>query len=106
DGNTVEIDDALSITPLDGDRVRLGIHVAAPGLSVTRDDALDQLARARLSTVYLPGHKIPMLPQEVIDAHSLVAGQARPALSLYVEADLATGELGQPHTRLEQLTVR
>src|SRR5690606_34366827 len=36
-GGTAEIDDALSITPLEGERVRLGIHVAAPGLSVPRD---------------------------------------------------------------------
>ncbi|MCC3262892.1 RNB domain-containing ribonuclease, partial [Paenibacillus polymyxa] len=62
DVTTTEIDDALSVSTLPDGRVRVGIHVAAPGLSVTRDSELDKLARARLSTVYMPGDKIPMQP--------------------------------------------
>jgi exoribonuclease II len=65
DISTTEIDDALSVSPLADGWLRLGVHVAAPALGVTRDSALDLLARQRMSTVYLPGQKIPMQPEEV-----------------------------------------
>ena len=55
-------------------------------------DALDLLAQERMSTVYFPGGKIKMLPSTVIDVFSLNAGQARPAISLYITL-LNNGEL-------------
>ena len=106
DITTTEIDDALSITPLEGSQVRVGVHIAAPGLSVTRDSELDKLAHQRLSTVYMPGDKIPMQPDEVIAAFSLDAGRAVPALSLYVTADLETGDILASETRVERIIVR
>jgi len=87
DASTTEIDDALSVTPLDGGHYQIGIHIAAPGLGIQKDDLLDQLARARMSTVYFPGGKITMLPESVIQLFSLDEGKARPALSLYVEVN-------------------
>ena len=42
---------------------------------------------ARQSTVYYPGGKITMLPDEWVAAFSLDAGQHRPAVSLYAEVD-------------------
>ena len=39
DVTTTEIDDAFSVVPLDENRVRIGIHIAAPGLGIARDDA-------------------------------------------------------------------
>ncbi|NYT36168.1 RNB domain-containing ribonuclease [Allopusillimonas soli] len=105
DSSTIEIDDALSVTPLDGDRVRVGVHIAVPGLAVTRGSDLDAIARGRMSTVYIPGLKVPMLPAELIAAFSLDAGSPRPALSLYVDADLSTGEILATETRLERITV-
>ncbi len=106
DITTTEIDDALSVTTLPDGRLRIGIHVAAPGLTVTRDSELDKLARARLSTVYMPGDKIPMQPDSVIQAFSLDAGREAPALSLYVTADPETGEILETETRLERIVVR
>lgn len=105
DAGTVEIDDALSFTEIDEHRIRVGIHIAVPGLAVQRDNDFDQVARKRLSTVYTPGQKIPMLPAEFVEHFSLVAGQSRPALSLYVEADRETGDILHYETRLERLTV-
>lgn len=105
DSSTIEIDDALSVTLLGDDRVRIGVHIAAPGLAITRDNDFDRLARERMSTVYIPGLKIPMLPGELISAFSLDAGQVRPCLSLYVTANLATGELLSDETRLERIQV-
>lgn len=106
DITTTEIDDALSVTALPDGRIRVGIHVAIPGLLVTRDSDLDKLARARLSTVYMPGEKIPMQPDNVIQAFSLDAGRDVPALSLYVTADSATGEISETDTRVERVNVR
>lgn len=106
DMTTTEVDDALSVTPLDGDNVRIGVHIAAPALAVTRDSDLDDIARNRMSTVYMPGQKIPMLPDEVVHAFSLDAGIARPALSLYADFNLKTGELLDSETRVERIAVR
>lgn len=85
DSGTTEIDDALSVTALDQGGHRIGIHIAAPGLVIAKDDALDRVARTRMSTVYFPGDKITMLPDSVIQQFSLDEGAARPALSIYVD---------------------
>ena len=106
DTSTTEVDDALSVVLLDKDTVRIGVHIAVPGLAVTRGSDFDSLARTRMSTVYIPGLKIPMLPNELIDAFSLDAGKPRPALSLYVTANLATGEQLSSETRLERIQVK
>ena len=89
DSGTTEIDDALSVTALAEGGHRIGIHIAAPGLVITKDDSLDRVARARMSTVYFPGDKITMLPDAVIQQFSLDEGAARPALSIYVDIDPA-----------------
>jgi len=87
DSGTTEIDDALSVTALVEGGHRIGIHIAAPGLAIVKDDALDQVARIRMSTVYFPGDKITMLPDAVIQQFSLDEGATRPALSIYVDID-------------------
>ena len=84
DATTTEIDDALSVTRLPGIGWRIGIHIAAPGLGILPGSAHDAVARARLSTVYMPGHKITMLPDDLVARFTLAEGKACPALSLYV----------------------
>jgi len=106
DVSTTEIDDALSVTRLTDGNLCVGIHIAAPGLAVTKDSALDKLARARMSTVYMPSDKIPMQPDEVIAAFSLDEGRPVPVLSLYVTANPETGEILSHESRLERLAVR
>uniref|UniRef100_B1XT56 Ribonuclease II n=1 Tax=Polynucleobacter necessarius subsp. necessarius (strain STIR1) TaxID=452638 RepID=B1XT56_POLNS len=87
DSGTTEIDDALSVTTLPEGGHRVGIHIAAPGLAIVKDDQLDQVARNRMSTVYFPGDKITMLPESVIEQFSLDEGMPRPALSIYADID-------------------
>ena len=106
DITTTEIDDALSVTVLPDGNLKVGIHIAAPGLSVTRDSAFDKLARARMSTVYMPGDKIPMQPDSVIAAYSLDAGRPTPAVSLYVTANPQTGEILSHESKVERVSVR
>jgi exoribonuclease-2 len=87
DVTTTEIDDAFSVVRLADGKLRVGIHIAAPGLGIKRDDAIDAIARHRLSTVYMPGDKITMLPDALVDAFTLAEGKTCPALSLYATLD-------------------
>ncbi len=105
DSATTEIDDALSVQGLGTGTVLLGIHIAAPGLAIQPGSAIDQLGRARLSTVYMPGYKITMLPDEVVQAYTLTEGQDCPAVSLYVTLDEATLEIKSSETRLERVHI-
>ncbi|WP_213362451.1 ribonuclease catalytic domain-containing protein [Brachymonas denitrificans] len=105
DSSTTEIDDALSVSGLGSGRVTLGIHIAAPGLAVQPGDAIDAVARQRMSTVYMPGYKITMLPHDVVQHYTLGAGQPRPALSFYATFDEATLELQGTESRIERVPV-
>ena len=105
DSSTTEIDDALSVQGLGSGTVTLGIHIAAPGLAVHPGSAIDLLGRARLSTVYMPGYKLTMLPDEVVQSYTLQEGRNCPALSLYVTLDEATLEVRETVTRLEQVPI-
>ncbi len=105
DSQTTEIDDALSVQGLGTGTVTLGIHIAAPGLAIVPGTPLDQLGRNRLSTVYMPGYKITMLPDEVVRIYTLDEGRANPAVSLYVTINEATLEVTGTETRLERVPV-
>ena len=105
DSQTTEIDDALSLQGLGTDTVTLGIHIAAPALALQPGDAIDQLARARLSTVYMPGAKITMLPEAVVQAYTLQEGRDCPALSLYLTLDAATLEIQDSVSRIERVPI-
>ena len=87
DVTTTEIDDAFSVRVLDDGKIRVGIHIAAPGMGIAPGDAIDKLARERMSTVYMPGDKITMLPDELVSEFTLAEGDVRPALSLYATID-------------------
>ena len=105
DSHTTEIDDALSVTGLGTGTVTLGIHIAAPGLAIQPGSALDQIGRSRLSTVYMPGHKITMLPSDVVQIYTLDEGHANPAVSLYCTIDEETLEITATETRLDSVPV-
>ena len=105
DSHTTEIDDALSVQGLGSGTVTVGIHIAAPGLAIVPGTPLDQLGRNRLSTVYMPGYKITMLPDEVVQIYTLDEGRANPAVSLYVTVNEATLEITGTETRLERVPV-
>jgi exoribonuclease-2 len=106
DSQTTEIDDALSVQGLGTGVVTLGVHIAAPGLAIVPGTPLDQLGRNRLSTVYMPGYKITMLPDEVVQVYTLDEGRANPAVSLYVQINEETLEFIASETRLERVPVQ
>jgi exoribonuclease-2 len=105
DSQTTEIDDALSLQGLGTGTVTLGIHIAAPALALKPGDAIDQLGRNRLSTVYMPGYKITMLPDDVVQSYTLQEGRDCPAVSLYVTFDEATLALHNTETRVERVPI-
>ena len=105
DSSTTEIDDALSVQGLGSGRIELGIHIAAPALALQPGDAIDQLGRARLSTVYMPGHKLTMLPDEVVQSYTLQAGRDCPAVSLYVSLDEESLQILDSQTRIERVPI-
>lgn len=85
DAATTEIDDAFSLARLPNGNWRIGIHIAAPTLGIAPQSELDKVILERLSTVYMPGDKITMLPDEVVETFTLKAGDAQPAVSMYLE---------------------
>ncbi len=105
DSQTTEIDDALSVQGLGTGTVTFGVHIAAPGLAITPDSAVDKVARERLSTVYMPGWKLTMLPDEVVQAYTLIEGRDCPAVSIYFTMDEATFEIKSRETKLERVHI-
>ena len=105
DSQTTEIDDALSVQGLGTGEVVVGIHIAAPALALTPGHAIDQIARQRLSTVYMPGNKITMLPDHVVQTYTLQEGRDCPAVSLYLRVDEFTLDILGSETRVEQVFI-
>ena len=73
-------------------------------MGIAVGSALDQAAMQRLSTVYIPGNKITMLPEVAIRPFSLDAGEIKPVLSLYVHVN-AAGEIVQRDSKLERIKI-
>ncbi len=104
DATTTEIDDAFSVTPLTLGSFRIGIHIAAPALGIAPGSPLDRVVAKRLSTVYLPGNKITMLPEAVIHHYTLGEERLCPVLSMYLDvADDFT--ITATHSCIEQVRI-
>lgn len=104
DESTTEVDDALSLTDLGNGMKRVGIHIAAPSLAVAQGDKMEKNIMERLSTVYFPGGKITMLPENWIAAFSLDAGAYRPAVSIYFDVD-SEFNVGEPTCKIEAVNI-
>jgi len=104
DESTTEVDDALSLTDLGNGMKRVGIHIAAPSLAIKPGDKMGKNIMERLSTVYFPGGKITMLPENWIAAFSLDAGAYRPAVSIYFDVD-SEFNVGEPTCKIEAVNI-
>ncbi|BGI50904.1 MAG: exoribonuclease II [Arsenophonus endosymbiont of Ceratovacuna japonica] len=79
--NTEDMDDALYIEKIDNNELRLFVAIADPTSYITENSKLDNIAKQRGYTNYLPGFNIPMLPRELSDdLCSLRPNERRPAL--------------------------
>ncbi|HFC8543489.1 ribonuclease catalytic domain-containing protein [Neisseria weaveri] len=104
DESTTEVDDALSLTDLGNGGKRVGIHIAAPSLAVESGSPIAAAINNRQSTVYFPGGKITMLPDNWIAAFSLDEGAYRPAISIYFDVD-AEFNVGEPVCKIEAVNI-
>ena len=104
DESTTEVDDALSLTDLGNGTKRVGIHIAAPSLAIKQGDKMEKNIMERLSTVYFPGGKITMLPENWIAAFSLDAGAYRPSISIYFDVD-SEFNVGTPTCKIEAVNI-
>jgi exoribonuclease-2 len=105
DAATTEIDDAFSVEKLANGNWRIGVHIAVPTLGLPRDSVGDKIAAQRLSTVYMPGQKITMLPENVVQAFTLCADRICPALSMYNEIDGETLAILGHESRIERIHI-
>ena len=104
DAATTEIDDAFSLVKQDNGHYQVGIHIAAPALGISAQSDLEKIIQQRLSTVYFPGDKITMLPEEVVTHFTLKEGHYVPALSMYIDVSPEWEILGH-HSVLEQVFI-
>lgn len=100
--STMDMDDALYIEPITQNNEQTGwklvVAIADPTAYIASDCQIEQEAKQRCFTNYLPGFNIPMLPRELSDELcSLIANETRPALVCYIETDLAGNITAKPH---------
>jgi len=87
-----DFDDAVS-AEVDGDGVRLWVHIADVSAHVRPGSALDAEALRRATSVYVPGMVEPMLPSALSnEACSLVPGSDRLAVTTEMRVD-ASGKV-------------
>ena len=78
-----DLDDALSIEPLEDGTWRVGVHIADVSFFVRPGTALDEAAQVRSTSVYLVDRVIPMLPRLLCEELcSLNPGTERLAMSI------------------------
>ncbi|SKC21716.1 Exoribonuclease II (EC [Kosakonia radicincitans] len=79
--STEDMDDALFVEETADGKLQLTVAIADPTAWIAEGSKLDDSAKVRAFTNYLPGFNIPMLPRELSDdLCSLRANEIRPAL--------------------------
>jgi ribonuclease R len=87
-----DFDDAISAEPIGDGGVRVWVHIADVSAFVPEGSSIDDEARRRGTSVYVPGAVEPMLPEALSnDACSLVP--ARERLTVTVELELQGAEV-------------
>ncbi len=83
--STLDFDDALSIQDLEDGHL-IGVHIVDVAHHVRKGDVIDREAHSRGSSIYMPDHRIPMLPPLLAEGVcSLKAGAIRPAISTFIK---------------------
>ncbi|MHC4880479.1 MAG: ribonuclease R [Planctomycetota bacterium] len=81
-----DFDDAISLQKIEKDHWLLGVHIADVAHFVREGSRLDDEAKKRGTSVYLPGRVIPMLPETISNAlASLQQSKVRFTKTVFIE---------------------
>jgi len=104
DPGTRDIDDAISLEHDDGN-LRVGIHITDVASQLPSGSTLDLEASQRGISLYLPEGMTPMLPSSLSEKRlSLIAGELRPVVSVFVTLD-AAGVVRERSVQLSSIRV-
>ncbi|MFP2504874.1 exoribonuclease II [Buttiauxella gaviniae] len=83
--STEDMDDALYVEELADGKLQLTVAIADPTAWIAEGSKLDNIAKVRTFTNYLPGFNIPMLPRELSDdLCSLRPNVTRPVVACHM----------------------
>lgn len=95
---TQDMDDAIYLQTQPNGQFELTVAIADPSAYVLPDSDLDNIARQRLFTTYLPDFTVPMLPTEIVeDLCSLKLNEIRPAVLCHLTVDIEGHLVGSPN---------
>ncbi len=87
EASTVDIDDGLSMTRM-ANGYEVGIHITDAAALIPTAGLVEDAARERMTSMYLPEATLHMLPRQLAEAAgSLVPEGTRPAISLLAQID-------------------
>ena len=99
-----DLDDAVSLRKLPGNKWRLGVHIADVSHYVKERTPLDRCVMSRGTSVYFTDKVVPMLPESLSNgACSLNAGEEKYALSAIIDID---GEGNIVDTKIEPSVIK
>jgi VacB/RNase II family 3'-5' exoribonuclease len=100
-----DLDDAISVEKISTGEYKIGVHVADVSYFVKPDTSLDNQARERATSVYLPRRVYPMLPAYLSEnLCSLLPGSDRLAFSVYFSLNEEGQMIGGPE--IERTVIR
>lgn len=86
--DTQDMDDAIAVETDENGNYQLYVAIADPTAYILPDSHIDNIAKERNFTTYLPDFNIPMLPKALADdLCSLKANQKRPAMVCKITID-------------------
>jgi ribonuclease R len=81
-----DLDDAISVKK-DEEGFHLWVHIADVSAAISKNSAIDEEARERGCTTYLPNETYFMMPKEITRSLSLGENKKTPAITVYINFD-------------------
>lgn len=87
-----ELDDAIHVKQLDGNKIEIGIHIADVAHFIKANSLVDREAKKRGTAVYLMNRTCALLPPKIAnDICSLIPGEERLTVSVVFKVNATTG---------------
>lgn len=84
---TIHQDDAVSIKKLENDMILLSVFIADVASYVPRESSIDETAKKRINSIYIPKSSIPMLPDDLTNKIALNQNSKRKAYGYFFLID-------------------